>query len=146
MLFNSYSYFLFFIVVFCLYWAINPRRVRLQNALLSLSSYFFYSCWDYRFLALLLFSTILDFVAGSKINQSKSLSEKKIWLYSAVGVNLCLLFLFKYYNFFLGTLEPVFDLSPLIPKNITLSWSYLLVFLFTHFTDFPTFSIFITVK
>ena len=68
-----------------------------------IASYFFYGFWDYRFLALLLFSTSLDFFAGQKIYSSTSKYKKKYWLILCVGINLGLLFFFKYYNFFVDS-------------------------------------------
>ena len=61
MLFNSISFALFLPVVFILYWFVTAKSLKWQNILLLISSYFFYACWDYRFLFLLIFSTVLDF-------------------------------------------------------------------------------------
>jgi len=62
MLFNSLSFLIFLPIVFILYWSINKKNIRLQNLLLLVASYYFYSCWDWRFLFLLLFSTGLDYL------------------------------------------------------------------------------------
>ncbi len=100
MLFNSIDFALFLPIVFFLYWFATKGNLRVQNILLLVSSYFFYACWDYRFLFLLIFSTLLDFYAGIKIHESKNLASKKLWLWISIGVNLGFLGVFKYYNFF----------------------------------------------
>ncbi|HTF80874.1 MAG TPA: hypothetical protein VL947_04085, partial [Cytophagales bacterium] len=67
MLFNSVEFAFFLPIVFILYWLIPSKNLRLQNILLLIASYFFYSCWDFRFLFLLIFSTFLDYYSGLKI-------------------------------------------------------------------------------
>jgi alginate O-acetyltransferase complex protein AlgI len=100
MLFNSVNFALFLPIVFSLYWFATKRNLRLQNLLLLFSSYFFYACWDWRFMFLLIFSTILDFFTGIKVYESSSKREKIFWLYLSIGINLGFLGFFKYYNFF----------------------------------------------
>ena len=100
MLFNSLSFLLFLPIVFILYWWVNKRSLQLQNGLLLLASYFFYACWDWRFLFLLLFSTVLDYFTGIKMEEAKNQSHKKAWFWLSVIVNLGFLGVFKYYNFF----------------------------------------------
>jgi alginate O-acetyltransferase complex protein AlgI len=72
----------------------------MQNILLLVSSYFFYACWDWRFMFLLIFSTWLDYFTGIRIFESKSKNSKKVWLWISIVVNLGFLAVFKYYNFF----------------------------------------------
>ncbi len=100
MLFNSIDFAIFLPIVFFLYWFATKGNLRVQNILLLVSSYFFYACWDYRFLFLLIFSTLLDFYTGIKIYESKNLASKKLWLWISIGINLGFLGVFKYYNFF----------------------------------------------
>ncbi|MCG7753869.1 MBOAT family O-acyltransferase [Flavihumibacter cheonanensis] len=100
MLFNSIDYAIFLPIVFALYWIIPPKKIQLQNILLLVSSYFFYACWDYRFLFLLMFSTLLDYVSGLKMGDTSSPGLRKIWFWSSVCINLGFLGIFKYYNFF----------------------------------------------
>ena len=100
MLFNSISFALFLPVVFILYWFVANRNLKFQNLLLLASSYFFYACWDWRFLFLLLFSTLLDFLSGIKIEQVKTKNHKKFWFYLSIIINLGFLGFFKYFNFF----------------------------------------------
>ena len=97
MLFNSFAFAIFLPIVYLLYWYLSPKKLSAQNSLLLVSSYFFYSCWDWRFLFLLLFSTLLDFLSGIKIHQT---NRKKLWLWISIIINVGLLGVFKYYNFF----------------------------------------------
>lgn len=101
MLFNTISFAIFLPIVLVLYWFVTPRNLKLQNLLLLLASYFFYSCWDYRFLFLLVFSTALGFYVGIKINETSEITKKKFWLWIGVIVNVGFLGIFKYYNFFI---------------------------------------------
>lgn len=103
MLFNSFSFALFFPIVFVLYWFVFNKKYTHQNYLLLFASYFFYANWDWRFMLLLLFSTILDYVSGLKIEAANSKTKMKIWLWLSIGINLGFLGFFKYFNFFIGS-------------------------------------------
>ncbi len=100
MLFNSLDFAIFLPIVFFLYWFVAKRNLRLQNILLLVASYFFYACWDWRFLFLLMFSTLLDYFTGIKMESVASQSKKKFWFWLSIIVNLGFLGVFKYYNFF----------------------------------------------
>jgi alginate O-acetyltransferase complex protein AlgI len=100
MYFNSLSFAVFLPVVFVLYWFVTNRNLRLQNALLLVASYFFYSCWDYRFLLLLVFSTFLDYYTGIKMYESRTKKIRTFWFWLSVCTNVGFLGFFKYYNFF----------------------------------------------
>jgi D-alanyl-lipoteichoic acid acyltransferase DltB (MBOAT superfamily) len=100
MLFNSLNFAIFLPVVFLLYWFATKGNYKLQNILLLVSSYFFYACWDWRFMFLLIFSTLLDFYTGIKINEATEKRWKIAWLWISIGINLGFLGVFKYYNFF----------------------------------------------
>ncbi|MBC7845806.1 MAG: MBOAT family protein [Flavobacterium sp.] len=100
MLFNSINFAIFLPIVFFLYWFVTKKSLRLQNLLLLVSSYFFYACWDWRFLFLLMFSTFLDYYTGIKISDTDKISFKKFWFWLSISVNLGFLGVFKYYNFF----------------------------------------------
>lgn len=78
----------------------NKKGLQLQNFLLLLASYFFYACWDWRFLFLLLFSTALDYFTGIKMAEVKNQGNKKFWFWLSIILNLGFLGVFKYYNFF----------------------------------------------
>ena len=101
MLFNSIDFALFLPVVFVLYWFVAGKNLRVQNILLLVASYFFYACWDYRFLFLLIFSTLLDYFTGLKIHDAKNVARKRFWLWTSISINLGFLGVFKYYNFFI---------------------------------------------
>lgn len=100
MLFNSLSFAVFLPIVFLLYWFATGGNTRRQNVLLLIASYYFYACWDWRFLFLLVFSTLLDYYTGIKIHEAFSRKNKLIWLWLSIGINLGFLGVFKYYNFF----------------------------------------------
>lgn len=100
MLFNSVNFAIFLPVVFVLYWFVANKNLKLQNVLLLAASYFFYACWDWRFLFLLLFSTLLDFFTGIQMEKSSKPAGRKIWFWLSIAANLGFLGIFKYYNFF----------------------------------------------
>ena len=100
MFFNSLNFAFFLPIVFILYWSINANNVKLKNIVLLIASYFFYACWDWRFLFLLIFSTLLDYFTGIKMSNSNSENSRKYWFWASVIINLGFLGVFKYYNFF----------------------------------------------
>ena len=100
MLFNSSSFAIFLPIVFTLYWFFTNKSLKIQNLLLLAASFYFYSCWDWRFVFLLLFSIVLDYFSGIKMENSKNDNERKFWLWLSIGINLGFLGFFKYYNFF----------------------------------------------
>ena len=118
MLFNSLEFLLLLPVVFAAYWVLNlwtekKAMLRLQNLLLLVASYVFYGWWDWRFLSLIAFSTLVDYWVGLQIgkanhreisveaNESVRSSTAKRWLGVSLAVNLGLLGYFKYANFFI---------------------------------------------
>ncbi|MEE6127016.1 MBOAT family O-acyltransferase [Chryseobacterium arthrosphaerae] len=100
MLFNSIGFAIFLPVVFLLYWLVTNKNLRLQNILLLLASYYFYACWDWRFLFLLMFSTLLDYCTGLKMQEAENQKGKRFWFWLSITINLGFLGVFKYYNFF----------------------------------------------
>ena len=100
MLFNSLNFAIFFPIVFLLYWFVTNKSLKFQNILLLVSSYFFYACWDWRFLFLLVFSTLLDYFTGIKMADAQNKTVKKFWFWLSISINLGFLGIFKYYNFF----------------------------------------------
>ncbi|OCB69048.1 D-alanyl-lipoteichoic acid acyltransferase DltB, MBOAT superfamily [Flavobacterium glycines] len=100
MFFNSLAFAIFLPIVFVLYWFVCNKNKTTQNTLLIIASYYFYSCWDWRFLFLLVFSTFLDYYTGIRIEKSKKDSGRKFWFWLSITVNLGFLALFKYFNFF----------------------------------------------
>jgi len=112
--FNSFEFILFFLFIFFGYWVLK-NRLKAQNLLLLSASYFFYGWWDYRFLALIFGSSLIDYLVSLKIDKS---NRKKGWLAVSLVMNLGCLFTFKYFNFFI---ESFVDLSSSIglKTNIT---------------------------
>ena len=100
MLFNSLQFLAFLPVVFIIYWSLNKKSLLFQNVFLLVVSYYFYACWDWRFLFLLVFSTALDYYTGLKMFQSSNQQQKKFWFWLSISINLGFLGIFKYYNFF----------------------------------------------
>jgi len=100
MFFNSLAFAIFLPIVFFLHWFVFNKTKTSQNTLLIIASYYFYSCWDWRFLFLLVFSTFLDYYTGIRIEKSASEKGRKFWFWLSIGVNLGFLGIFKYYNFF----------------------------------------------
>jgi alginate O-acetyltransferase complex protein AlgI len=100
MIFNSIEFALFLPIVFLAYWFLANKSLKAQNVLLLVSSYFFYACWDWRFLFLLVFSTVLDYYTGIKMSDAKNIKSKKFWFWLSISVNVGFLGVFKYYNFF----------------------------------------------
>lgn len=101
MIFNSVAFLIFFVIVFSTYWLIPSKKIKWQNLLLLVASYVFYGWWDWRFLSLIAFSTLLDYVVGLQIQ--KSTSKKKMFLTISLISNLGLLCVFKYFNFFIDS-------------------------------------------
>lgn len=102
MLFNTSVFMVFFVGVIILYYMIGKRS---QNLLLLVASYTFYGYWDYRFLSLIFFSTVLDYVCGIKIYKSDKQRTAKIFLLLSLIGNLGVLGFFKYYDFFIDSLK-----------------------------------------
>jgi len=101
MLFNSFTFLLFFGIVFVFYWFIFKSNRYYQNILLLISSYIFYGWWDWRFLSLILFSTLTDFCIGKALDKTEGIKSRKLLLGLSILVNIGLLGFFKYYNFFI---------------------------------------------
>ena len=108
MLFNSIEFALFLPLVFILYWIIGSDRIKMQNSLLLLASYIFYGWWDWRFLALIVFSSSVDYFIGLAFRNNTNPSKRKLLLYASLAVNLGLLGFFKYFNFFIDSFSSAF--------------------------------------
>jgi len=101
MLFNSIEFAIFLPIVYGLYLFMSHKG---QNRMLLLASYIFYSFWDWRFLSLILISTVLDYVC----DQASDMRTRRFYLLISVIGNLSILFFFKYFNFFIDNLEGIF--------------------------------------
>jgi len=109
MLFNSLDFALFLPIVFLLYWFVTNKNLKLQNSLIVAASWFFYGWWDWRFLSLILFSTLTDYLVGSALQKTDIKSKRKALLTVSILVNIGFLMFFKYYNFFLENLIQSFS-------------------------------------
>jgi len=109
MVFNSIDFAIFLPVVFIFYWFITNRSLKLQNLFLVFASYFFYSCWDWRFLSLIAFSTIIDYSVGCRLGKEEKETKRNFLLCVSILVNLGFLGYFKYYNFFLDNFIAAFS-------------------------------------
>jgi alginate O-acetyltransferase complex protein AlgI len=108
MLFNSFEFFVFLPIVFAMYWLIGNKRIKQQNLLIAIASYVFYGWWDWRFLFLILFSSLVDYTIGLKLKSEDRPSKRKILLWVSICVNIGFLGFFKYYNFFVESLVDSF--------------------------------------
>ena len=123
MFFNSLSFAIFLPIVFLLYWFVFNKNKSWQNSLLIVASYYFYACWDWRFLFLLVFSTLLDYYTGLMIEKNQSPSKRKFWFWLSIIINLGFLGVFKYYNFFATSFTELingfgFQVNPLLIQVI----------------------------
>ncbi len=107
MIFSSLDFLVFFLAVFVCVVLLPTNRSK--KILLLLASWCFYAYWDWRFLGLILLSTITDYWVGGKLGQTRSHKGRKVLLMFSLGVNLGLLGFFKYYNFFIESLSPIFS-------------------------------------
>jgi D-alanyl-lipoteichoic acid acyltransferase DltB (MBOAT superfamily) len=108
MLFNSIDFAIFLPIVFVLYWFVTNHDLKLQNFLIFASSYLFYGWWDWRFLSLIIFSTLVDYLVGRKLGTEENQTKRKVLLWISIIVNLGFLGFFKYYNFFLDNFTTAF--------------------------------------
>jgi alginate O-acetyltransferase complex protein AlgI len=102
MLFNSWEFAAFWLVVYALY-ALSTHEW--QNWLLLAASYTFYGAWDWRFLFLLTASALIDYAVGLAIYRTPDRRRKRLFLTVSICANLCILGFFKYYNFFTSSLH-----------------------------------------
>lgn len=109
MLFNSIDFAIYLPIVFLLYWFVTNKNLKLQNLLIVIASYVFYGWWDWRFLSLIVFSTIVDYTVGRKLRTEETQLNRKILLWTSILVNLGFLGFFKYYNFFLDNFITAFS-------------------------------------
>ena len=103
MVFNSFDFLLFFLTFLPVYWGLGRVSLRAQNLLLLVGSAFFYAYWDWRFLSLITFSTLLDYFVGLRLHGEEEPGRRKRWLLLSMAANLGLLAIFKYLGFFVDS-------------------------------------------
>lgn len=106
MIFNSFEFALFFPLVLVIYWLLPPRP---QNVFLLLASYVFYGFWDWRFLSLIVLSTVVDYWVARRVDASNNPFSRRRWLVVSLVTNLGLLAVFKYFNFFVDSFASLLD-------------------------------------
>lgn len=118
MLFNSVQFALFLPLVFLLYWFVFDRfiskskhQLRLQNIFIVVASYVFYGWWDWRFLMLIAFTSFCSWGSGLFIGRARTKKRAKTWMWLNIILNLGILALFKYYDFFVAEFAQLFHLS-----------------------------------
>lgn len=161
MSFVSFAFIPFFLIVFITYWFVFKKNLRNQNLLLFAASYFFYGFWDWRFTFLLLFSTLLDYFLSHLIHNSRSDSQRKNLFVLSLIVNLGLLGVFKYFDFFSASfahflgyfdvkVDPIF-LNLLLPVGISFYTFHGISYIFDVYTrkispeqDFVVYAVFVS--
>ena len=119
MLFTESRFLVFFVIVFLVYWALNKNTPRKHWLLLS--SYVFYGSWDWRFLSLIILSTLINYLAGLRMsNPAASTQRRKQWLIISLVANLGILGFFKYFNFFAESATEFLGLLGLQANWVTL--------------------------
>src|SRR5215813_7779167 len=113
MLFTSTAFLVFLPIVFVLYWFVfnaarSGKNIKYQNLLLLVSSYVFYGWWNWKFLGLLLLSTLIDYSFGFWVAEG-SQRRRKLFLVLSILNNLLVLCIFKYYNFFIQEAQHFLD-------------------------------------
>src|SRR6478752_5415244 len=84
MLFNSIDFAIFLPIVFVLYWFGTAKNLKAQNLLVVVASYVFYGWWDWRFLSLIIFSTLLDYTIGVRFSKTIKPSERKLLIWVSI--------------------------------------------------------------
>ncbi len=108
MLFNSLEFLIFLPIVFILYWFVFNKKLPTQNSLILVASYFFYGWWSWKFMGLLMASTLLDYFYGFSV-ASTNKKKAKLFLWLSIINNLGILAIFKYYNFFVFQFQQGFE-------------------------------------
>ncbi len=120
MLFNSLVFLLYLPLVFLLYWFVF-KRLRWQNAFVVVASYIFYGWWDWKFLLLIALTTTCSYLSGIGMDRVSSPSRRRLILWSNIILNLGILSLFKYYNFFVANLQALLEPIGVSLDSVTLN-------------------------
>lgn len=111
MLFNSLEFAIFLPIAFLLYWFEFNRKVRWQNLFVVVASYIFYGWWDWRFLFLIAFTSFCSWGSGLLIHKYRETPTAKLYHVLNIVLNLAILGVFKYYNFFVSSFSKLFSLG-----------------------------------
>jgi len=118
-IFDSLTYLVFLAVVVAVYWQLSTRN---QNYFLVLASYVFYAAWDWRFLFLILASTLFDYAMGHWIARTSASRPKRQLLIISISINLLVLIAFKYFDFFAGSLAALLNVFGWNVSPTLLNW------------------------
>ncbi|MCF8368579.1 MAG: MBOAT family protein [Bacteroidales bacterium] len=138
MVFNSSTFLVFFVAFFLLYWWINNKMgVLVRNVFTTLASYLFYAFWDWRFLSLIIISSLTDYLIGLMLFYFNNQLKRKLLLISSIVINLGILGFFKYFNFFISSLH---DLLSLFSINLNIHTLHIILPVGVSFYTFQTLS------
>ena len=142
--FNSLTFCVFFVAVYCVYLALT-RRYRWQNVFLLAASYVFYGWWDWRFLSLIAVSTAVDYFVARSIESAQGgsaggLRKRRLLLLVSIVTNLSILAFFKYFNFFADSATSLLSVLGFAPDRVTLE---IILPIGISFYTFQSLSIFI---
>ena len=118
MLFNSIEFFLFLPITYFLYWKCFNKNIKSQNLFLLLCSYFFYGYWDWRFLSLIILSTTADYIIGLRIYHEEKQRKRLNYLKFSIFINLLILIVFKYFNFFIESWINIYNIFPFNDSDV----------------------------
>ena len=121
MLFNSFTFAVFLPLVFIAYWSLRRAPLAIQNTLVVVASYVFYGWWDYRFLSLIVVSTVVDFTVGIALGRTDAPRARKLLLTVSVFTNIGILMFFKYFDFFVVSFAELLRSVGLQPSVTTLN-------------------------
>ena len=121
MLFNSIEFAIFLPIVFLLYWFVFQKNLKWQNLFIVFVSYIFYGWWDWRFLFLIIFSTVQDFAVSYLMSKENHEKKRKFLLAISIITNLGFLGFFKYYNFFIENFIAAFTFFGAKPNIHTMN-------------------------
>lgn len=138
MVFNSQQFMLFFVVVYGLF-LLTRNRVNTRNLILLIASYIFYGSWDWRFLSLIILSTIIDYWVGIQLGNTDPSDTRKRRSFMMISLifNLGMLGIFKYFNFFVGSFV---GLTTALGFNLDVSTLYIILPVGISFYTFQTLS------
>ncbi len=109
MAFNSIAFAIFLPIVFGIYWLLHSH-IRWQNLFVLSASYVFYGWWDWRFLILIAFTSFCSWASGLLISRAATHYTSKAWMITNIVINLSILAIFKYYDFFITEFGKLFSI------------------------------------